>query len=63
MLENLKALREEKGMTQEQLASMARIHRVTIARYELGEISPTLESAQRLAEALQVPIEKLSKVG
>lgn len=58
---DLKALRKERGMTQEELANAVNIHRVTIAKYESGKVSPTLESAAKLAKALGVPIERLIK--
>lgn len=61
MVSNLKNIRKTKGMTQGELAEAARLHRITIAKYEAGIISPTLESAQRLANALGVPIEALTK--
>ena len=61
MVSNLKQRRKEKGMTQGQLATAAKLHRITIAKYEAGKVSPTLESAQRLADALEVPIERLTK--
>ncbi len=61
MVSNLKNIRKAKGMTQGELAEAARLHRITIAKYEAGIVSPTLESAQRLANALGVPIEALTK--
>ena len=59
MVSNLKAIRKQKHMTQGQLAEATRLHRVTIAKYEAGHVSPTLESAQKLAKALGVAIEEL----
>lgn len=54
-------LRKAKGMSQEQLASRSGVHRVTIARFETGKISPTLATLERLAAALDVTIDQLVK--
>lgn len=56
---NIKALREAKGMTQVQLAEAAGIHRVTIARYETTDIGMTVDSAQRIANALGCTVDEL----
>jgi transcriptional regulator with XRE-family HTH domain len=61
MVSNLKALRKAKGMTQNSLAEATKLHRITIAKYEAGMVSPTLDSAQKLAKALGVSIEDLMK--
>lgn len=50
----LRAAREEAGMTQQQLAAAANIHRVTIARVEAGTRELGLTSIVALAEALSV---------
>lgn len=54
-------LRKAKGMSQEQLATRSGVHRVTIARFETGKISPTLATLERLAAALDVTIDQLVK--
>ena len=55
----LKTLRESQGVTQEQLALASGIHRVTIARLELGDKLPRFSTLEALAEALHVPIRDL----
>ena len=55
----LAEVRRAHGMTQEQLAALSGVHRVTIARFECGTVSPKLETLQRLADALEVPIDEL----
>lgn len=55
----LYALREEKGLTQEQLAVMAGLQSNSIYRYEVGERKMSLVIAIRIAKALQVSIRKL----
>lgn len=59
MVSNLKEIRKAKGMTQAQLAKAAKIHRITIAKYEAGRIGPTLDSAEKLAAALGVTVDEL----
>lgn len=55
----LYALREEKGLTQEQLAVMAGLQSNSIYRYEAGERKMSLVIAIRIAKALQVSILRL----
>lgn len=59
MVSNLKEIRKAKGMTQAQLAKAAKIHRITIAKYEAGRVDPTLDSAEKLASALGVTVDEL----
>lgn len=59
MVSNLKEIRKAKGMTQAQLAKAAKIHRITIAKYEAGRVDPTLNSAEKLAAALGVTVDEL----
>ncbi len=56
----LKALREQKGLTQIELARKAKIDQSYLARLESGDRSnPSLEKIQRLARALKVTVAKL----
>lgn len=57
--ERLKSLRSEKALTQEALAKRSGINRVTIARIEAGEQLPRYQTVLALAEALEIPIERL----
>ncbi len=57
--ERLKALRSANGLTQASLAARAGINRVTIARIESGEQLPRYRTLAALAEALEVPVERL----
>ena len=50
----IQKIRMERGMTQEQLAEKAGLNRVTIAKYEIGRVSPTAKNLGRLAKALGV---------
>ena len=49
----LKALREARGLTQEQLSELSGVNRASIARYETSvRVSMTIDTAKRLAGAL-----------
>ena len=56
----IKRLREEKGLTQDQLAKKAGLHRVTVAQIEADmRKNPDLSTRKKLAKALGVPITEL----
>lgn len=61
---NLKALRERKGMSQEQLAQLCGLHRTEISLLERSRRSPRLETIVILARALQLdsPYELLAGI-
>lgn len=51
--------RRERGYTQEQLAEMSLLSRVTLARYETGVIEPGALAIGRIADALGVSADEL----
>ena len=51
---NIKKLRTEKGMTQEQLANDCGVQRTTITMIELGENKPSVELAKKLGEVFGI---------
>ena len=53
-------LRKEKGLTQKQLSEMVGCSSAAIGWYERGEKIPTLETASKIADALDVSIDKLA---
>lgn len=55
----LRALRTDRGLTQQELAERAGISRVTIARFEAGEQLPRYQTMIALADGLGVAIECL----
>lgn len=55
----IKEARDRKEMSQEDLANKAKIHRVTLANIERGAKTPTLDTLERLAKALGLPLRKL----
>nr|WP_294859779.1 helix-turn-helix transcriptional regulator [uncultured Fluviicola sp.] len=50
----IKQVREEKGMTQEELASRMNVNSQNISSYERGERCPSLFWMNRLYEALEI---------
>jgi len=55
----VKAFREQRGLTQEQLAKMAKVKRPNISRLEAGKHAPGIIFIQRIADCLQVKISEL----
>src|SRR5947208_3824983 len=51
----LKELREQAGLTQEELGKKAGIHKLTVAKYEQGLREPTWGVIVSLSDALAVP--------
>ena len=51
---NIKSLREEKKLSQEQLAEMLFVTRQTVSNYETGRSHPDIEMLTRIAEVLDV---------
>ena len=60
LAENLRHLREARGLTQEQVARLAGIPRATWGHLETGAANPTLAVLDKVATALQVPLEELT---
>ncbi len=59
LADNIRALREARGLTQLQLAKSAGLPRATWANLESGAANPTLSVLARVATALSVPFEEL----
>ncbi|MEO8878304.1 MAG: helix-turn-helix domain-containing protein [Polyangiaceae bacterium] len=57
--QNVKELRQARGLTQGQLAKLAGIPRATWANLESGAANPTLTVLLAVARGLQVPLEEL----
>ncbi len=56
---NIRALREKRGLSQQQIAHQAEIPRPTWANLESGEANPTVSVLTRVANALDVGVEQL----
>lgn len=57
--EKLKLLRQEHGMTQEQVASKLYVSRTAVSKWETGGGSPNLDSLQALARLFDVSVDEL----
>ena len=57
--ENIKALRKQKGYSQEQLADKLNVVRQTVSKWEKGQSVPDSEMLVRLAEIFEVPVSQL----
>ena len=51
--------RKEKGLSQEQLASMVGVSRPFISQMETGEHLPSIKTAKALAKALDCTVDEL----
>ena len=57
--QNLRRLRTEKGLSQEEFAFQANIHRTYVSDIERGVRNPTIIVVDRLATALEVSASRL----
>jgi transcriptional regulator with XRE-family HTH domain len=53
--ENLRRVRRREGLSQEQLAMSASLHRIEVGRLEAGELICRIDTLVRLAGAMAVP--------
>ncbi len=56
---NVKIARMKKGLTQEQLSEMMRVHLTYLAKIETGKINMSLGKILELAKVLNIDINKL----
>ena len=59
--ENIKRLRENKNMTQEELAQILGVTSSNISQIESGERGLNITKAQKIAQALGISIDELVK--
>lgn len=52
-------VRRERGLNQDQLAELAMLHRVTLAKYETGVVEPGALALSRIADALGTTTDNL----
>jgi transcriptional regulator with XRE-family HTH domain len=55
----IRAIREDRGLSQEELGAKAGLHRTYISLIERGKQSATLDTMEKIADALNVPVKKL----
>ena len=56
---NVRAHRQMRGLTQEELANLVGVRRETVVRLEAAKYNPSLELAARIALVLDASIEEL----
>ena len=61
--EKIKALRIERGLTQEQLAAKLYVSRTAVSKWETGGGTPNLDSLQALARLFEVSVDDLLSAG
>jgi transcriptional regulator with XRE-family HTH domain len=59
MNEKIRYLREEKGVTQAQIADALKINRVTYTNYELGKRTPDVYMLKKIADHLGITLDEL----
>jgi len=57
--DNLKRLRIEKGISQEEMAKKIKVHANHLSRYERGLSAPSIEVVEKMAKLLEVSIDEL----
>ena len=58
----IKELRQKKGLTQEVVSGLASIPRSHLAMIESGQISPTVDTLWRIAEALGMRLSEVIRI-
>ena len=59
--QTVRALRNRKGISQEDFADKAGIHRTYVSSIELGKVQVSIRIAQQLAIALEIPLSQIFK--
>ena len=59
--DKIKLYRENKKMTQNEIANILNVSPATVSKYESGALEPNIESLKRLAELFEVSIDELLK--
>jgi transcriptional regulator with XRE-family HTH domain len=57
----IRQLRHNRGITQDELAKKAGLHRTYVSDMERGSRNPSLNSLQRVAEALGITLSEIFK--
>jgi len=56
---SIKKLREERGMTQDELAEKLNVTRQAVSNWETGKTQPDIETLTKLAEIFDVSVERI----
>lgn len=57
--ERIRNRRRSLGMNQDELAELASLNRVTVAKYETGKFEPGAQALSRIADALETSVDEL----
>lgn len=57
--DNIREYRKLRGLNQDELAELARLNRVTVAKYESGKVEPGASALSRIADVLDVSVDIL----
>lgn len=57
----IRFFREKQGHSQEAFADLAGIHRTYVSSVELGKVQVSIAIAEKLADALELPLSKIWK--
>lgn len=61
--EQLRTLRQEKGLSQTELAEMMDVSRQAVSRWETGAVVPSTENLVRLSKLYDVPLDEIVRGG
>jgi len=61
--QNVGLVRRVKNLSQEKLAEMANLHRTYVGQIERGDVTPTLDAAERVAQALGLELWEVLQPG
>lgn len=56
---NLRKIRKDQGLTQDKLSEITKISIASIQRYELGKRQPNIQTVNKFAQALGVPLSEI----
>ena len=57
--EKIREIRKARGLNQDQLAELASLNRVTVAKYESGRVEPGAQALSRIADSLEISTDVL----
>lgn len=58
---HLRRLRDERNLSQQELADLADMRKTTVQRIEWAQASPTLDTLLSLSQALEISLQELMK--
>lgn len=60
--ERIRILREEKGISQQNLAAICNFEKANLSRLEAGRTNPTISTLYKISEALQISLSELVNI-